>query len=163
MKNRFMPICKGVVTIMAVALTCLVLSQNALAQKPLATAPKVGDAVSVWFKDKTFNELYKQALGRSPANSPKSWVFTDAGIAPSMPITGQNANTWVRLSTCASKNNIAQCRLNHVDVFYDPPSGELFGYLSLGNRQGWVGAPRAPTSMEQKFLSQHTTRDLLQQ
>ena len=155
-------LCALIFFICSAIFTNSVNAQSLAKQSTVKSGAVIGDSVATWFKDKTFRTLYEQALGRSPVNSPNSWVYKDAGIAPSMAITGQNANTWVRLSTCASKNKLPECRLNHIDVFYDPATSNVFGYLSIGNRQGWIGAPRAPTSMEQKFLLLHTTRDLLQ-
>ena len=137
-------------------------TSNTQVKPKLANTPAIGAPVAAWMRNPAMMALYKKALGSSPANAPNSWVYKDAGLAQSTAIAGQNANTWVRLTTCASKNKLTECRLNHIDVFYDPAAGELYAYLSLGNRQGWLGAPRPPTNLEQKFFTQHLTRELLQ-
>jgi hypothetical protein len=119
-------------------------------------APKAGDPASKYFKDPAFKKLYAQALGKSPANRNNSWVYKDIRIAPSKAIAGQNGNTWMHLSTCASTSEV-QCRANHIDVFYDAENQELFAYLTLGSRVGWMGNARGPTSLEQKFFTPYLT------
>jgi hypothetical protein len=132
------------------------LSYLSLATFAAHSAPQAGDAVASWLKDPAFKKLYVQALGKSPANRNNSWVYKDIRIAPSKAIVGQNANTWVHLSTCASTDK-AQCRVNHIDVFYDAENQELFAYLTLGSRVGWMGNARGPTSLEQKFFTPYLT------
>jgi hypothetical protein len=137
--------------LLTVACVCL-----SLATSVAQAAPKPGDAAVNYFKDPAFKKLYAKALGKSPGNSKNSWVYKDIRIAPSTVIAGQNANTWVHLSTCAS-NDKAQCRVNHIDVFYDAENQELFAYLTLGSRVGWMGNARGPTSLEQKIFTPYLT------
>lgn len=127
-----------------------------LATSAVRAAPAAGDAVSMWLKNAEFKKLYSKALAKSPVNHSKSWVYQDIGLAPSKAIAGQNSNTWVQLTTCGSKT-IAICRSSHIDIFYDVQNQELFAYLSLGNRVGWIGGERGPTSLEQKFLTPYLT------
>jgi hypothetical protein len=137
---------------------CLIvlLASLTLAAQTAHAAPKAGDSAAAWFKDPAFKKLYAKALGKSPANRNNSWVYKDIRIAPSKSISGQNANTWIQLSTCASTDK-AQCRANHIDVFYDAENQELFAYLTLGSRVGWMGNARGPTSLEQKFFTPYLT------
>jgi hypothetical protein len=128
----------------------------AVAAFPVQAAPKAGDSFETWLKDATFKALYSQALANSPVNHKNSWIFKDMGLAPSEAIAGQNANTWVRLSTCASKVKL-QCRLNHIQIFYDVANQEFFAFLSIGSHVGWMGATRSPTSLEQKFFTPYLT------
>jgi hypothetical protein len=122
----------------------------------IAHAAKSGDSFAVWVKTPAFNKLYGKALGKSPVNHPNSWVYRDIGLAKSTSFAGENGNTWTHLITCSSKN-AAQCRQNHIDVFYDEQNKELFAYVTLGNRVGWVGSMRSPTSLEQKFFAPYLT------
>ena len=119
-------------------------------------AAVAGDPMAAWLKDTAFKKLYSQALGKSPASHKGSWAYKDIGIAPSKAIAGQNANTWVLLTTCASKTP-ASCRASYIDVFYDAENKELFAYVTLGNRVGWIGNDRPPTSLEQNFFTSHLT------
>ncbi len=134
----------------------LVLTLLTFASIATQAAPSAGEPASVWFKDRTFKKLYAQALGKSPANRNNSWVYKDIRLAPSKAIAGQNANTWVHLVTCSSMDKV-QCRSNHIDVFYDVENQELFAYLTLGSRVGWMGNARGPTSLEQKFFTPYLT------
>jgi hypothetical protein len=123
-------------------------------------AAKEGDSMAIWLKDPAFKKLYSQALANSPANHKNSWVYKDAQLALSVAIPGQNANTWIRVATCASQQK-NQCRLNHIEVFYDAVNQELFAFLTMGSRVGWIGGVRGPTSLEQKFLTPLlTARDI---
>jgi hypothetical protein len=117
-----------------------------------AQAAQVGDPVATWFKDAGFKKLYRQALKNSPASQSSSWVYKDIGLVKSQATAGQNGNTWIRLATCASKVKM-QCRLNHIEIFYDAENQELFAYLTMGSRVGWLGGVRGPTSLEQKFFT----------
>jgi hypothetical protein len=119
-------------------------------------APKAGDSFATWMKDAHFQKMLTLALANSPVNHKNSWVFKDMGLAPSEAIAGQNANTWVRVSTCANKLKL-QCRLNHLEIFYDVANQEFFAFLSIGSRVGWMGATRNPTSLEQKFFTPYLT------
>ena len=148
-----------------VLLACLLACFCALTA-PLAQANKTakptqaGDPMSVWLKDAAFKKLYTAALKTSPAGHSNSWVYKDIGLAKSQALAGQNGNTWIKLATCASKLK-TQCRSNHIDVFYDAQNQELFAYLTLGSRVGWMGNVRGPTSLEQKFFTPLlTARDL---
>jgi hypothetical protein len=117
-----------------------------------AHAAQAGDSMAAWLKDPSFKKLYTLSLKNSPAAQGNSWVYKDIGLVKSEAIAGQNANTWIRVSTCASKVKM-QCRLNHIEVFYDEVNQELFAFLSLGSRVGWIGGVRGPTSLEQKFFT----------
>jgi hypothetical protein len=121
-----------------------------------AQAAQVGDPMARWLKDPAFKKLYSQALANSPANHTNSWVYKDAQLGASVQIPGQNANQWVRVATCASRLK-TQCRLNHIEVFYDAVNQELYAYLTLGSRVGWIGGVRGPTSLEQKFFTPYLT------
>jgi hypothetical protein len=122
----------------------------------VSATPQTGDSFASWLKDLRFKALYTEALRHSPANHRDSWVYKDIGLAPSQAIAGQNGNTWVRMSTCSSKEPIA-CRSNHIDIFYDPQNQELFAFITLGSRVGWVGNVRGPTSLEQRFFTPYLT------
>ncbi len=124
----------------------------ATSAKPAERAAKAGDPMATWFKDPSFKKLYAQALANSPANHRNSWIYKDIGLTASEAIAGQNANTWIRMSTCASKQK-TPCRLNHIEVFYDPVNQELYAFLTMGSRVGWIGGVRGPTSLEQKFFT----------
>jgi hypothetical protein len=125
-----------------------------------ARAAQEGDSMAIWLKDPAFKKLYSQALTHSPANHKNSWVYKDAQLGLSVAIPGRNANRWIRVATCASKLK-TQCRLNHIEVFYDAVNQELFAYLTMGSRVGWIGGVRGPTSLEQKFFTPLlTARDI---
>jgi hypothetical protein len=136
-------------------------ANNTTTPAPVQLQAQIGDPVGVWLKDPAFKKLYIKALGKSPVTHSNSWAHKDIGLAPSQAFVGQNANTWIRLSTCS--NNITKrfCRLNHIDIFYDVENQQLFAYLRLGGRVGWIGNERIPTSLEQKFFQPLLTADAL--
>ncbi len=126
---------------------------HALLVSQSAFAAKAGDSFSAWLRDPQFKKMYGQALAKSPVNHGASWVYKDAGLGKSTAIAGQNGNTWLRLSTCNLPSTPLQCQQNRIDIFYDVPNKELFAYLRAGNRVGWIGSPRNPISLEQKFFN----------
>jgi hypothetical protein len=137
--------------IAALALMSLTVQAKTKPEPKPSVPAKMGDPLAVWLKDAGFAQLYAQALGKSPVNNKNSWVYKDIGLGPSEAFAGQNANTWLRMATCASTLK-PQCRANHIEIFYDIQNQEFYAYLTMGNRAGWVGAVRGPTSLEQKFF-----------
>lgn len=133
----------------------LVLAVAWLSQSLAYAAPKVGDSFAVWVTNPAFKKLYVKALEKSPINHASSWVFKDAKLANSTSIEGQNGNNWLRLSTCSNPKVASECLHNRIDIFYDAQNEQLFAYLRTGNRVGWIGAPRNPISLEQKFFNTH--------
>lgn len=122
-------------------------------------AAHVGDTFAQWLKDPVFKAKYAKLVENSPIVSQNSWLFKDAKLQVSQSFKGQNDNTWVHTSTCSTEKSA--CRFNHIDIFYDVNNQQIFAYLTLGNRVGWMGKP---TPLEKAFFTPYlTAKTILQQ